>query len=107
VGRGSRSKAGLCGFAVSNLLIPDLQQPWELSDVGYPNHIASSLDIMLNAPLGSAAFNNEFGRSCLTGYFRTLLTKIPVADGKEELRGYHKPIMLAGGIGSVRPQVSK
>lgn len=75
--------------------------------MGYPNHIASSLDIMLNAPLGSAAFNNEFGRPCLTGYFRTLLTKLPLGDGKEELRGYHKPIMLAGGIGSVRPQVSE
>ena len=104
VGRGSRPKSGLCGFAVSDLLIPDLQQPWELLDVGYPEHIATSLKIMLEAPIGSAAFNNEYGRPCLSGYFRTLLTRIPIGKGKEELRGYHKPIMLAGGIGTVRPQ---
>lgn len=104
VGRGSRSKAGLCGYAVSNLLIPEHERPWELPDVGYPDHIATSLDIMLHAPLGSSAFNNEFGRPCLTGYFRTLLTKIPIGNDKEELRGYHKPIMLAGGMGTVRPQ---
>ena len=104
VGRGSRSKSGLCGFAVSNLLIPELQQPWELPDVGYPGHIAPSLKIMLEAPIGSAAYNNEYGRPCLCGYFRTLLTKLPVGKGKEEIRGYHKPIMLAGGIGTVRPQ---
>lgn len=104
VGRGSRSKAGLCGFAVSNLLIPELQQPWESSTIGYPSHIASSLNIMLDAPLGSAAFNNEFGRPCLTGYFRTFLQSIPVGKEETELRGYHKPIMLAGGIGTVRSQ---
>ena len=103
VGRGSRPKAGLCGFSVSDLLIPDFRQPWEL-DVGKPSHIASSLDIMLEAPLGSAAFNNEFGRPCTTGYFRTLLTRIPLGDGKQEIRGYHKPIMIAGGVGTVRPQ---
>lgn len=103
VGRGSRPKAGLCGFSVSDLLIPGFQQPWEL-DVGKPNHIASSLDIMLEAPIGSAAFNNEFGRPCTIGYFRTLLTRVPIGKGDIELRGYHKPIMIAGGVGSVRPQ---
>ena len=103
VGRGSRPKAGLCGFSVSDLLIPHFRQPWEL-DVERPGHIASSLDIMLEAPIGSAAFNNEFGRPCTTGYFRTLLTEVPIGDGKTELRGYHKPIMIAGGVGTVRPQ---
>ncbi|MCJ1310466.1 hypothetical protein MMC25_004130 [Agyrium rufum] len=103
VGRGSRPKAGLAGFSVSNLLIPDFRQPWEL-DVGKPSHIASSLEIMLEAPIGAAAFNNEFGRPCTTGYFRTLLTKVPLGNGKQEIRGYHKPIMIAGGVGTVRPQ---
>ncbi|PGH02864.1 phosphoribosylformylglycinamidine synthase [Helicocarpus griseus UAMH5409] len=103
VGRGSKPKTGLCGFCVSDLLIPGHKQPWEL-DVGKPNHIASSLDIMLEAPIGSAAFNNEFGRPCTAGYFRTLLTKIDVGNGESEYRGYHKPIMIAGGVGTVRPQ---
>ncbi|KAK4992163.1 phosphoribosylformylglycinamidine synthase [Elasticomyces elasticus] len=103
VGRGSRPKAGLAGFNVSDLHIPGLEQPWELR-VGKPNHIASSLDIMLEAPIGSAAFNNEFGRPCTTGYFRTLTTELSVGKGRTELRGYHKPIMLAGGVGTVRPQ---
>ncbi|CAI7574836.1 unnamed protein product [Penicillium pancosmium] len=103
VGRGSRPKAGLSGFCVSDLLIPGNEQPWEL-DVGRPNHIASSLDIMLEAPIGSAAFNNEFGRPCTSGYFRTLLTEIDVGNGEKEIRGYHKPIMIAGGVGTVRPQ---
>lgn len=103
VGRGSRPKAGLAGFCVSDLLIPGHRQPWEL-DLGKPDHIASSLDIMLEAPIGSAAFNNEFGRPCTAGYFRTLLTEIPIGDGKTEFRGYHKPIMIAGGVGTVRPQ---
>ncbi|KAL8708913.1 MAG: hypothetical protein Q9220_006245 [cf. Caloplaca sp. 1 TL-2023] len=101
VGRGSRPKAGLCGFTVSELLIPGFEQPWEL-DVGIPNHIASSLDIMIDGPLGSSAFNNEFGRPCLTGYFRTLLLEVPVGQDLSEVRGYHKPIMIAGGLGSVR-----
>ncbi|ODV87318.1 hypothetical protein CANARDRAFT_26728 [[Candida] arabinofermentans NRRL YB-2248] len=105
VGRGSKSKCGLSGFSVSDLLIPDLRQPWEL-DVGKPSHIASPLDIMIEAPLGSAAFNNEFGRPCISGYFRTLTTKVVNADKKQEIRGFHKPIMLAGGMGSVRPQLS-
>lgn len=101
VGRGSKPKAGLAGFNVSDMLIPGHTQPWEL-DVGKPNHIASPLDIMLEAPIGSAAFNNEFGRPCTLGYFRTLTTTIPV-NGEAEIRGYHKPIMLAGGLGTVRP----
>ncbi|KAK1453888.1 phosphoribosylformylglycinamidine synthase, partial [Colletotrichum melonis] len=102
VGRGSAPKAGLCGFWVSDLLIPDEKAPWEV-DLGKPAHFASSLDIMLEAPIGSARFNNEFGRPCLLGCFRTLLTNV----GKEESpewRGYHKPIMIAGGVGTVRPQ---
>ena len=103
VGRGSKPKAGLCGFSVSDLLIPDYWQSWEL-DEGKPSHIASSLDIMLEAPIGSAAFNNEFGRPCTAGYFRTLLMRVPIGNGKTELRGYHKPIMIAGGVGTVRPQ---
>lgn len=102
-GRGSKSKCGLSGFSVSDLLIPGKEQPWELN-VGKPNHIASALDIMIEAPLGSAAFNNEFGRPCINGYFRTLTTKVTNADGKEEIRGFHKPIMIAGGFGAVRPQ---
>lgn len=100
VGRGSMPKAGLCGFWVSDLHIPDHKAPWEV-DVGRPAHYASSLDIMLEAPIGSARFNNEFGRPCLTGTFRTLLTADDTkAEG--EFRGYHKPIMIAGGVGTVR-----
>ncbi|RDW71491.1 phosphoribosylformylglycinamidin [Coleophoma cylindrospora] len=98
VGRGSKPKAGLCGFWVSDLFIPDHKQPWEI-DVGKPAHYASSLDIMLEAPIGSARFNNEFGRPALTGCFRTLL-----ADVDGDIRGFHKPIMIAGGVGTVRPQ---
>ncbi|KAJ4293434.1 phosphoribosylformylglycinamidine synthase [Kalmusia sp. IMI 367209] len=104
VGRGSRPKAGLAGFTVSDLLIPGFEQPWELNNVGKPSHIASSLDIMLEAPLGSAAFNNEFGRPCTIGYFRTLLVRVFTNEKETEVRGYHKPIMLAGGVGTVRPQ---
>ncbi|BGP25079.1 phosphoribosylformylglycinamidine synthase [Rhodotorula toruloides] len=107
VGRGSRPKAGLAGFTVSNLLIPDFVQPWE-TDFGKPAHIASPLDIMIEGPLGSSAFNNEFGRPGLTGYFRTFAEEIPSLDkgGKPstEIRGYHKPIMIAGGYGNVRPE---
>lgn len=102
-GRGSKSKCGLSGFSVSDLLIPNYKQPWEL-DIGKPAHIASALDIMIEAPLGSAAFNNEFGRPCINGYFRTLTTKVTNHDQKEEIRGFHKPIMIAGGFGTVRPQ---
>ncbi|KAI1432764.1 CobB/CobQ-like glutamine amidotransferase domain-containing protein [Xylaria sp. CBS 124048] len=98
VGRGSTTKAGLSGFFVSDLRIPGHEQPWE-ADIGKPFHFASSFDIMLEAPIGSARYNNEFGRPALTGVFRTLLTNVD-----EDWRGYHKPIMLAGGLGSVRPQ---
>ncbi|KAJ2894321.1 phosphoribosylformylglycinamidine synthase [Zalerion maritima] len=107
VGRGSMPKAGLCGFWVSDLLIPEKKSPWEV-DLGRPAHYSSSLDIMLEAPIGSARFNNEFGRPCLAGCFRTLLTNVGGADSKSEekpeWRGYHKPIMIAGGVGMVRPQ---
>lgn len=102
VGRGSTPKAGLCGFWVSDLMIPEFAQPWEIN-YGKPAHYASSLDIMLEAPIGSARFNNEFGRPCLAGTFRTLLADVDTKDG-QEMRGYHKPIMIAGGIGTVRPQ---
>ncbi|KAG8839631.1 hypothetical protein FRC18_009561 [Serendipita sp. 400] len=103
VGRGSKPKAGLTGFTVSNLLIPHFKQPWE-KDFGKPSHIASSLDIMIDGPLGASAFNNEFGRPALTGYFRTFSEAVPSAARQSEIRGYHKPIMIAGGIGNVRPQ---
>lgn len=105
VGRGSKSKAGLSGFSVSDLNIPGLKQPWE-RDVGKPNHIASSLDIMIEAPLGSAAFNNEFGRPAINGYFRTLTTEVKNNKGQNEIRGFHKPIMLAGGMGAIRPDLA-
>ena len=103
VGRGSTPKAGLCGFWVSDLLIPDHKEPWEI-DIGRPAHYASSLDIMLEAPIGSARFNNEFGRPCLSGCFRTLLVDTDAGTDGHEIRGYHKPIMIAGGVGTVRPQ---
>ena len=104
-GNGSKPKAGLCGFSVSNLKIPDYTQAWE-KDHGKPARIDSALNIMLEGPIGAAAFNNEFGRPCITGYFRTYEAEVPGAsklgtDGKE-LRGYHKPIMLAGGVGNIR-----
>jgi phosphoribosylformylglycinamidine synthase len=99
-GRGSKPKAGLCGFSVSNLQLPELPQPWE-TDHGKPNRIVSALDIMIEGPLGAAAFNNEFGRPNICGYFRTFEEKVPSPEG-EEVRGYHKPIMLAGGVGNIR-----
>ena len=100
-GNGSKPKAGLCGFSVSNLKIPDYQQPWE-REFGKPSRIDTALNIMLEGPIGAAAFNNEFGRPNLTGYFRTYEAEVPCAKGTE-LRGYHKPIMLAGGVGNIRP----
>ncbi|TPX11757.1 uncharacterized protein E0L32_007494 [Thyridium curvatum] len=103
VGRGSSPKAALCGFWVSDLLIPSKKNPWE-SDIGKPAHYASSLDIMLEAPIGAARFNNEFGRAALAGSFRTLLSTTSTSDEASEYRGYHKPVMIAGGIGFVRPQ---
>ena len=104
VGRGSTPKAGLAGFWVSDLLIPDHHEPWESSDYGKPAHYASSFDIMLEAPIGSARFNNEFGRPCLTGVFRTLSVAVDDENGAKEVRGFVKPIMIAGGVGTVRPQ---
>jgi phosphoribosylformylglycinamidine synthase len=99
-GRGAKPKAGLCGFSVSNLRIPGFEQPWE-ADHGRPARIVSALDIMIEGPLGAAAFNNEFGRPNLCGYFRTFEEEVPGPQGKE-LRAYHKPIMVAGGIGTIR-----
>ena len=106
-GRGAKPKAGLTGFSVSNLRLPDALQPWE-QDFGKPAHIASALDIMIEGPLGGAAFNNEFGRPNLCGYFRTFEEQIEQPDGRLEVKGYHKPIMIAGGYGNIRSQhVSK
>ncbi len=102
-GRGAKPKAGLCGFSVSHLRIPDFVQPWE-RDYGKPGRIVSALDIMLEGPIGAAAFNNEFGRPNLAGYFRAFEEDDP--DGQR--RGYHKPIMIAGGLGNIRePHVHK
>jgi len=124
-GRGSKPKAGLTGFTVSNLKLPGAVQPWE-KDHGKPGRIVSALDIMIEGPLGGAAFNNEFGRPAINGYFRTFEQEVPSAVGASladargrpqgaplqktassaatELRGYHKPIMLAGGLGNIRAE---
>ncbi|MFZ2321835.1 MAG: phosphoribosylformylglycinamidine synthase, partial [Pseudomonas sp.] len=99
-GRGAKPKAGLTGFTVSNLNIPGFEQPWEVP-YGKPERIVTPLDIMIEGPLGGAAFNNEFGRPALTGYFRTFEQSISTPHG-DEVRGYHKPIMLAGGMGNIR-----
>ncbi len=98
VGRGSKPKVGLTGFTVSNLQIPDFVQPWE-QDYGKPGRIVTPLDIMIEGPIGGAAFNNEFGRPNICGYFRTFEETV---DG--ERRGYHKPIMLAGGYGNIKAE---
>jgi len=100
-GIGAKPKAGLTGFSVSNLKIPGMPQPWEI-DFGKPDRIASALEIMIAAPLGAAAFNNEFGRPNTCGYFRVFEQQS--ASGGLAVRGYHKPIMVAGGLGSVRRQ---
>ncbi|WP_221030372.1 phosphoribosylformylglycinamidine synthase [Actomonas aquatica] len=127
-GRGSKPKAGLTGFTVSNLRLPGAEQPWE-TDFGKPSRIVSALDIMIEGPLGGAAFNNEFGRPAINGYFRTFEAAVPAASKSDqqsalsdqpqseeslslkadslpppaaELRGYHKPIMLAGGLGNIK-----
>ena len=120
-GIGAKPKAGLSGFSVSNLKIPGMIQTWE-KEFGKPDRIAAALDIMLAAPLGAAAFNNEFGRPNICGYFRTFeqaeepvvpqasqqvgerhpAAKQPVAKPRHRVRGYHKPIMVAGGLGNVR-----
>ncbi|GLX77047.1 phosphoribosylformylglycinamidine synthase [Thalassotalea insulae] len=101
-GVGSKPKAGLVGFSVSNLRIPGFEQPWE-TDFGKPDRIVSALDIMVEGPLGGAAFNNEFGRPAITGYFRTYEEQVNSFNGTE-VRGYHKPIMIAGGLGNIRDQ---
>lgn len=101
-GRGGKPKAGLCGFSVSNLRIPAHIEPWEQEDYGKPEMMSSALQIMLDGPIGNASFNNEFGRPGLLGYFRTLET-----DFAGQRWGYHKPIMLAGGLGSIQAKQSK
>ncbi len=105
-GCGSKPKAGLTGFTVSNLRIPGATEVWE-KDFGKPARIVSALDIMLDGPLGAAAFNNEFGRPAIVGYFRTYEAEVPAEGGEgqqSEVRGYHKPIMLAGGLGNIRAE---
>ena len=98
-GRGAKPKAGLTGFSVSNLHIPGAEQPWEANPVGKPGRIASALQIMLDGPVGGASFNNEFGRPNLAGYFRSYEMRVG-----QEVRGYHKPIMIAGGLGNITAQ---
>ena len=103
-GTGAKPKAGLTGFTVSNLQLPGLAQPWE-EDNGRPGRIVSALDIMLEGPIGAAAYNNEFGRPALCGYFRTYEQRDPDTG---TVRGFHKPVMLAGGYGAIRtPHVAK
>jgi phosphoribosylformylglycinamidine synthase len=103
-GRGGKPKAGLTGFNVSSLHLPAFPRPWE-TDHGKPQRIASALQIMTEGPIGAASFNNEFGRPALGGYFRTFEQAVPGSDLKA-LRGYHKPIMIAGGMGNIRPGAS-
>ncbi len=105
-GRGSRPKSGLTGFSVSNLNLPGTNEPWEAVQFGKPEHIASPLQIMIEGPLGGAAFNNEFGRANLGGYFRVF--EQTVGEGPAAIRrGYHKPIMIAGGIGTISSEQTK
>lgn len=101
-GLGAKPKAGLTGFTVSHLDIPGFRQPWEL-DFPHPDRMATPLDIMIEGPIGAAAFNNEFGRPNLLGYFRTYEADLPGLPDKE-IRGYHKPVMIAGGVGNVREE---
>lgn len=105
-GRGAKPKAGLTGFSVSNLRVPGYLQPWEHVVYGKPDRIVSALTIMLEGPIGGAAFNNEFGRPNICGYFRTYEQAFETSAGVE-MWGYHKPIMLAGGLGNVRPMHTK
>jgi len=102
-GRGSATKAGLTGFSVSHLKIPGFPQPWE-ADYGKPERIVSALDIMLEGPIGGAAFNNEFGRPNIAGYFRSFEQQSETGEANQ-YRGYHKPIMIAGGMGNIRPML--
>ncbi len=106
-GRGGKPKAGLCGFSVSHLRIPTLPQPWEQPRALSPR-MAPALEIMLDGPLGAAAFNNEFGRPNLAGYFRSFELAEATGDGATLVRGFDKPIMLAGGLGAIdRAMVDK
>jgi phosphoribosylformylglycinamidine synthase len=110
-GRGARPKAGLTGFCVSHLRIPGYERPWECAPdgqhIGRPQRIAAALDIMIDGPIGAASFNNEFGRPAVCGYFRTFEQQVP-GDAPGRVRGYHKPIMIAGGLGNIRrPHVEK
>jgi len=104
-GRGAKPKAGLTGFSVSHLRIPGFEQPWEKNplskEIGKPDRIVSALDIMIDGPIGGAAFNNEFGRPNICGYFRSF-ELAAAGDPDSRTRGYHKPIMIAGGMGNVR-----
>ena len=99
-GLGAKPKAGLTGFSVSHLRIPGFERPWE-RHFGRPERIASALEIMLEGPIGAASFNNEFGRPAICGYFRTF-EEHAAGDPADRMRGYHKPIMIAGGLGNVR-----
>jgi phosphoribosylformylglycinamidine synthase len=99
-GRGAKPKAGLTGFSVSHLRIPGYERPWE-REFGRPGRIAAALDIMIEGPIGAASFNNEFGRPAICGYFRTFEQGAP-GDPPGRVRGYHKPIMIAGGLGNIR-----
>ncbi|MET0384227.1 MAG: phosphoribosylformylglycinamidine synthase [Burkholderiaceae bacterium] len=100
-GRGSKPKAGLAGFSVGNLYLPGTDEPWERTPAARPGHIASALRIMIDGPLGGAAFNNEFGRPNLGGYFRVFEQEVAGV-----VRGYHKPIMIAGGLGAIRDDLT-
>jgi phosphoribosylformylglycinamidine synthase len=104
-GLGAKPKAGLTGFTVSHLRIPGFGQPWE-QDFPHPDRMATPLEIMIEGPIGGAAFNNEFGRPNLLGYFRTFESQVPGLPANE-IRGYHKPIMIAGGVGNVRAEHAK
>jgi phosphoribosylformylglycinamidine synthase len=99
-GLGAKPKAGLTGFSVSHLRIPGFERPWE-SKFGRPERIASALEIMIEGPIGAASFNNEFGRPAICGYFRSFEARA-ADDDRQRIRGYHKPIMIAGGLGNVR-----
>lgn len=107
-GRGGKPKAGLAGFHVSHLQLPDMPEKWEHSgkvstaDYGKPARMASALEIMTQAPLGSAAFSNEFGRPNLVGYFRSFQLDTSKDQDGSQMRGYHKPIMIAGGYGNIK-----
>ena len=101
-GLGAKPKAGMTGFTVSHLRIPEFEQPWEI-EFPHPDRMATPLEIMIEGPIGGAAFNNEFGRPNLLGYFRTCEMAVP-GLGDNEIRGYHKPIMIAGGVGNVREE---